>query len=748
MAVPQLQAAQFGGVVKIARGQRLRVRGVMHQVRRRVDNTRFVVDAVEDGASTTRDFGWLDQGWLSGEIVVLPTRWDELDAGTQALITSDLDAATDAMRRIAYYREPYAEAFDDFRNGRTPIGRSLDDLFRDVAAGRNSSRAPQDYEAPPKRSQLYEFTAKWVKADRDIRALLPNHPGRGNRTARVCQTLSDILDELIEAVFLTPVARTKVAMYVAAKRHIATLNEEVGQEGAELVARIPLPSRAMVEKRCDKLELYDRLYYRKDPIKAAQELLPVGIGPVATRVNERWELDSSPVDVLVIDKATGALLGRPTITAVIDCATRLIIGWWISFEGESTLQIMQAIRHAIEPKLPIPGVRNPNPGRGKPQGIWVDNGKAHRSNALAEAGRRLGFEPFWLPPRRPRLRGKIERWFRTLGVSLIHNLRGTVKSNPKQREDYDAENDAVFTLEEITWIISYWICDVYNVRVHRGTRRSPIGLWRELANEHAPSLPPSHADLNILLSQIENRTVSRRGIEWNGLLYNSPLLAMMRDRPDFDPSQIQIRCNPGNIEYLYVLGPGVSTYQPVPCTNKSYAKGKTLHQHLCVLKHAKERAKEDEALTEGDFELAWGELILGGQKLLAGNGRRKTLKRLGRLFALGVNPASITPPTGMGARIPGLFDDEDEDCSEDVDGVLTPASEIDEVQALSIPSSSADVDEQTAPPPVQRRPTKAKPRNPAVEPTERSDASLGPDPGAASTSEAPIPPDAMEADYD
>jgi putative transposase len=738
-------AAQFGGIVKIARRQRILVGKVVHSVRQRVDNARFSIEVVDTGEASTKSFGWLDEGWLSGEITILPTRWDELDAGTQALLQTEMDAATPEMRRIAYYRQPYAEALADCQEGKADPSKSLDQLFQDIANRRNATRAPQDYEKPPKRTQLYEWTARWKKADRDIRALLPNHPGRGNRSARVCGTLSDILDELIEAVFLTPVARTKVAMYAAAKRHITTLNDDAGQPGAELMARIPLPTRTMVERRCDKLELYDKAYYRKDPIKAAQEHLPVGLGPVAHRVNERWELDSSPLDILVVDAGTGALLGRPVITSVIDCATRLIIGWRISFEGESTLQIMLTLRHAIAPKLPIAGVRNTNPGRGKPLGVWVDNGKAHRSNAMTEAGRQLGFEVFWLPPKRPRLRGKIERWFRTLGVSLVHNLQGTTKSNPKAREHYDAEKDAVFTLEEITWLISYWINDVYNQREHRATRRSPVGLWREFAEEHPPTLPPNVADLDVLLTKVEDRKVTRKGIEWNGLLYNSQLLALLRNRPDFDPAQIQIRANENDISHLYVLGPGMPRYQAVPCTNKAYAKGKNLHQHLCALKHAKVRAAEDRQLTEGDFELAWGELILAGKTLMEGNGRRKTLKRLGRLFALGIDPASARPPERF--RMEGVFDDEDDDG--EVDGqpeAILEAPAATKVAALS--ESVAEVDPAPAsgrcqaPPRRQDKPSVAsvKEPKPGNEPAPS-------EPVPASATPVSVPLD-MEADYD
>ncbi|MGY6249897.1 Mu transposase C-terminal domain-containing protein [Bosea thiooxidans] len=552
--------------------------------------------------------------------------------------------------------QPYVEALLNHRNGTLQPYVDIKIRWRQIAEDRNRTRAQADHERPPSRSSIYMFAQRYASADLDIRALLPDFQARGNRKARIDTRLNEILDELIEAIYLTPEARTKAALVAACMRHVEALNSAIGQPDAELIEPLPLPTRRMIVRRADQVEKFDLAYYRKDPIKAQNAHLPIGVGPVATRINQRWELDSSTLDVHVVEKQTGARLGRPTLTAVIDCASRLIVGWKISFEGESTLQLMLTLRHAISPKrLNHINIKCPHPGRGIPEGIWMDNGEAHHSDSLKDALNLLHITPYWLPPKRPKLRGKIERWFRSLNLGLIHNIRGTTKSNPKQSEDYDSEDEAVFTLEEIDWLITFWICDVYNTREHRATRRSPIGLWAEMAQEFPPVMPGHAEDLNVLLTRLSKRSVTAKGIEIRGLLYNDYTLALLRNRPDYDPKDLKIRIDEADIGHIYVLGTGMTHYARIPCTNQRYAAGKTVYQHQAVMAHAKKLADKDRQLTEHDFEKAWGELILAGNTLMQTKGRRKTLHRLGRFFAIGIKPVQAPQPSNAD------HDDGDED---------------------------------------------------------------------------------------
>ncbi|MDR6831587.1 transposase InsO family protein [Bosea robiniae] len=652
-------AAHFGASIKLMVNQKLRINGVHHRVRRRIDDTRFNIEAIETGEASTHTFAWLDEGWLEGRIAILPTNWDRLEPRVQRLVSSDMDNATKAMRAFALKMHPYVQALLDHGDGLIKPYQPVEALWKAIADKRNANPnvAPADYETPPSRSSIYMFAKRYRDADRDIRALLPDYQSRGNRKARISPILDDVIDELIEAIYLTPEARTKSALLAACITHVQNLNDAIGTSYAEISEPLPMPTRKMISYRAGKLERFDLDYYRKDPIKAEMAHMPVGIGPVATRINQRWELDSTTLDLHVVDGTTNAMLGRPTLTAVIDCASRLIVGWAITFEGESTLQIMLALRHAIAPKrFPNLDLRLGNPARGIPEGIWMDNGKAHHSSSLKEALLALNITPFWLPPKRPMLRGKIERWFGSMNIGLVHQFAGTTKSNPQQKGDYDAESEAIFTLEDVENLLSFWICDVYNARVHRGTKNSPYALWVSMSKAHPPILPSQFSDLDVLLSSSDTRTISRKGIEWKGLLYNSDELALLRNSQQLKADQIKIRYDAADIGSLMVLAPGWDRYKRIPCTNQPYAAGKTLYQHEASVAHAKKLVAAGKPITEQDLADAWGTLVTAGTRLMETQGRRRTLNRLGRIFARGVRRRTDAPTDVRDWEVDGIFD--------------------------------------------------------------------------------------------
>ena len=648
--------------------------------------------------------------------------------------------------------QPYVQALIDYRKDPSLRTKPIEFYWDQIASSRNSSRAPADYEAVPSRGSIYEFRARYVAADCDIRALLPRYWDRGNRIARLSEDLLDIIDEAVEILYLDTIRLSKVATIAAVQAHLKELNDAVGQPDSELLEPLPKTSDKMIRRRIDRLEKYDLAHYRTDPLKAQNQHTPVGLGPVATRVNERWELDSSPLDVQVVCEKTKLKLGRPTITAVLDCASRLTVGWAITFEGESTLQVMLALRHAISPK-PRGVFKTYNPGRGRPEGIWVDNGKAHKSESFKSAMTELGIQPFLLPPKRPRLRGKIERWFRSLNMGLIHNLRGTTKSNPIARGKYNSEEEAVFTLEQIQWLIGYWICNVYNARVHRGTKRSPIRLWNELAAVHPPSLPPHIDDLNVLLSRLDERKVTRSGIEWEGLLYNGWVLTDLLNRPGFDPKSLKIRINEEDVSTIYILAPGMVRYEPIPCTNQKYAEGKSVHQHKVCVAYAKELANEDRRLTENDYQIAWGKLILAGTQLFNSKVHRKLTKRLARFFKLGIKRVDVTPYVDGDED---LFDDVTEPPELEQRGLPAPTA------AIPLAQSAHVAAEVNSPNPAPNRPAQGRPPRVNTKRTQQSGPGTSPDIAVQAETSQPVviaqklaaPPlviaeiDDMEGNYD
>ncbi len=61
-------------------------------------------------------------------------------------------------------------------------------------------------------------------------------------------------------------------------------------------------------------------------------------------------MDHSRLDIFVVDESTRLPLGRPWLTLIIDDNTRVVIGYYISFEPPSGVSMTRALKHALEPK--------------------------------------------------------------------------------------------------------------------------------------------------------------------------------------------------------------------------------------------------------------------------------------------------------------------------------------------------------------------------------------------------------------
>ncbi|RBH40617.1 integrase, partial [Pseudomonas sp. MWU13-2860] len=56
---------------------------------------------------------------------------------------------------------------------------------------------------------------------------------------------------------------------------------------------------------------------------------------------ERVEIDHTPFNIFVIDEESMLVLGRPYITVIIDCHTRMILGFYLSFSPPSIEAVLR-----------------------------------------------------------------------------------------------------------------------------------------------------------------------------------------------------------------------------------------------------------------------------------------------------------------------------------------------------------------------------------------------------------------------
>ncbi|NQX62210.1 integrase catalytic domain-containing protein [Paenibacillus qinlingensis] len=182
------------------------------------------------------------------------------------------------------------------------------------------------------------------------------------------------------------------------------------------------------------------------------------------------EIDHTEFDMDVIDEKTGYVIGRPYITLGIDVFSRKIWCMEISFEPPSADKVRRAIMHGIffkDAKKKYDTVYDWDV-YGIPTIIYMDNGPEFKNAEVKRMiNETLQSQVQYRPVKTPRYGGTIERYFGTINSELIHRLHGTRKGSVKQKGDYDSEKEAVFTLEDIRELLTFYITN-YHYEPHSG----------------------------------------------------------------------------------------------------------------------------------------------------------------------------------------------------------------------------------------------------------------------------------------
>lgn len=139
--------------------------------------------------------------------------------------------------------------------------------------------------------------------------------------------------------------------------------------------------------------------------------------------NQVWQVDHTQVDVLVVDQ-TGALIGRPWLTIVVDSHSRCIIGMHLGFDAPSAAVVCLALRHAILPKAygAVYQLQHAWDAYGLPQYLYTDGGKDSQSTRLEQIA--MALEIALEVRRRPSDGGIVERPFGTFNTEFFSSLPG------------------------------------------------------------------------------------------------------------------------------------------------------------------------------------------------------------------------------------------------------------------------------------------------------------------------------------
>lgn len=239
------------------------------------------------------------------------------------------------------------------------------------------------------------------------------------------------------------------------------------------------------------------------------------------RLNQRWEFDSTPTDIMLDDGS------RHNIVGVIDVYSRRLK---LLVSNSSNSKAVTSITRACLLEW------------GVPEEVKTDNGADYASKHMRRVFDSLEIKQIFCKPFTPEGKPHIERVFKTFSHDVLEMLPGYIGHNVSDRKNIEARKSYAdhimgkakkrtaeyLSAEQLQEFCDNWIKNYYMQEPHRGlngkTPQSMIdnydGEVRRIGNERA---------LDILLSPTSGdglRTVTKKGIAIDNAYYDSHDLAM------------------------------------------------------------------------------------------------------------------------------------------------------------------------------------------------------------------------------
>lgn len=318
--------------------------------------------------------------------------------------------------------------------------------------------------------------------------------------------------------------------------------------------RLPSPSLTAIRSRVNAFPEREVMAARESSKAARARLDPVTPGPVADLPLDRVQIDHTLVDVHLLDTVHRLPIGRPWLTLLLDTATRMVLGLYLTLDAPSSGGVAMALSQAVRPKqdwLEHRSITLDWPACGTPRELHLDNAAEFTSVAMRRGCDQYGITLRHRPPGKPHYGGHIERLMGTL-MGRLQALPGTAFSNVVARGDYPSEAKAILSLTELERIIALEILGPYHNEVHSTLGEPPIAAWTRGIVQRPPVLPADQAAFHFDFLPCTERTVQRHGIALFGITYFDRALSCLISQK---ATKHLVRFDPNDLSAIFVLMP-------------------------------------------------------------------------------------------------------------------------------------------------------------------------------------------------
>lgn len=457
-----------------------------------------------------------------------------------------------------------------------------------------------------------------------------------------------IVADTIEAFYLTKQKRTP-AKTIAEVEKVCTK------------AGIKAPHPNTIRARIKKLDAFKKTKARAGSKAARDAYAPLkGHFPGADFPLSVVQVDHTPLDIILVDDIHRQPIGRPWLTLLIDVFSRMVLGFYISFDPPGNLSLGLCLAQAFLPKenwLAKLGIETAWPCWGIPRTIHADNAKEFRGNMLMNACKEYGIDLEWRPVATPHYGSHIERLLGTLNRE-VHALSGTTFANPTERGEYDSDKEAAMSLTEFEKWFTILCVEAYHQKRHSELGMPPIAKWQEgifgTGKKPGVGVPARITDelrLKLDLMPFETRTVQHYGIIWDHVEYQHDVLRRWINSPDPDNPKLKrkflCRRDPRDISTIWFYDLEVQQYYAIPYRNTS-------HPSISIweLREAEKRLAEEQPDAPVDENLIFG--AYDKMRQIEDNAKKltKTVRRSNERRRLGIANARSHIQQTVPAELP------------------------------------------------------------------------------------------------
>lgn len=459
----------------------------------------------------------------------------------------------------------------------------------------------------------------------------------GKGRGRLCIQREEIIRLGIEKYFLNKSRGTKL-------RTVRKIRQ------ACFKANLKLPSAGTIYKRIDNLPQHQVTEKRFGKYTADRSFGPIGYMDEPNFPLELVEMDHKTLNIALVDDSDRKPTRRPYLTAAIDVYSRMIIGFYLTYDPPSELSAGICLANSILTKenwLQKFDINEEWKCWGKMQTLVVDNAKEFRGSLLKNISLNYGINIEHRPVKNPHKGGShIESWFRTLKESM-RDLPGYTFTNVVEKGDSNPEKDAVMTIDEFEKWLLIFITKLYHRREHTQIKTSPVEKFQSCIIEQSQIISRFDNEHRVRMDFLPfvMRTIQEYGVIINHIKYYSDVLRKyIHSRKDnhakSEAKKFIFRKDPRFLNVIYFYDEELNDYFEVQTVVPRKPFTHWQHQEALAILNSRSKLVTEEALFEIHDEL---DKVVENSKNITKGKKRKSKLQYGKIKNFSVK--TETKPT-------------------------------------------------------------------------------------------------------